>query len=77
MDSKAITLRRVVTEHDLVQRSHDLEDSLSKQQFVEFCENKSQESSSERDKNLWNFMKVNLLASTRVIVTCMCVSDRR
>ncbi len=56
---KVVTLSQVVTEHELVQRSNSLEQSLSQQQFGEFCENKSQDSSSEYEKNLWNFLKVN------------------
>ncbi len=56
---KVVNLSQVVTEHELVQRSNSLEQSLSQQQFGEFCENKSQDSSSEYEKNLWNFLKVS------------------
>ena len=57
---KVVTLSQVVTEHELVQRSHDFEESLAQQQFGEFCEKKSQDSSDDFEKNLWNFLKVVL-----------------
>ncbi len=55
---KVVALSQVVTQHELVQRSHNLEESLAQHQLGEFCENKSQDCSSEYDKNLWNFLKV-------------------
>ena len=58
---KVVSLSQVITELDLIQRSHDLEESLSRQQFAEFCEKKAQESSNENEKNLWDFMKVSYI----------------
>ena len=58
---KVVSLNQVITEHDLIQKSRDLEESLSQQKFAEFCEKKSQESSNENEKNLWDFMKVSCL----------------
>lgn len=57
---KTVHVSQVTTEHELLKRSCDLEDSLSQQQFVEFCEKKVQESNDEKEKNIWSFLKVNM-----------------
>ncbi len=56
---KTVHVSQVTTEHELLKRSCDLEDSLSRQQFVEFCEKKVQESNDDKEKNIWSFLKVN------------------
>ena len=57
---KAVHISQVSTEHELLRRSNALEESLSQQQFAEFCEGKVQESSSALDRNVWNFLKVRV-----------------
>lgn len=57
-NSRSVYISQVVTEHLLLQRSSNLEESLSRQQFGEFCEQKVQEASNAHDKNIWNFLKV-------------------
>ena len=54
---KTVHMSQVVTEHDFLQRSNQLEESLSRQQFMEFCERKIQNSSGQ-EKDIWNFLKV-------------------
>lgn len=56
--SRSVYISQVVTEHSLLQRSGNLEESLSRQQYGEFCEQKVQEASNAHDKNIWNFLKV-------------------
>lgn len=56
---KTVYVSQVTTEHELLKRSCDLEESLSQQQFAEFCERKVQESNdNEKEKNIWSFLKV-------------------
>ncbi len=55
---KSVYVSQVVTEHELLQRSTVLEESLAREQFVEFCEGKVQESSSTEEKSMWSFLKV-------------------
>ena len=56
--SRSVYISQVVTEHSLLQRSGNLEESLSRQQYGEFCEQKVQEALNAHDKNIWNFLKV-------------------
>ena len=60
-NSRNVYISQVVTEHSLLQRSSTLEESLSRQQFGEFFEQKVQESSNAHDKNIWNFLKVRTI----------------
>ncbi|KAL5502041.1 hypothetical protein EMCRGX_G008739 [Ephydatia muelleri] len=55
---KVVTISQVITEQDLLQRSEQLENSLTQQLFADFCDHKSQESPNERERTLWNFLKV-------------------
>lgn len=55
---KIVTITQVITEQDLLKRSEQLEQSVAQQLFVDFCEQKSQQSPNEREKTLWNFLKV-------------------
>lgn len=57
---KTVYVSQVTTEHELLKRSCDLEESLSRQQFAEFCERKAQESKDEKEKNIWSFLKVHI-----------------
>lgn len=76
-------MSQVTTEHELLKRSSDLEDSLSQQQFVEFCEKKIQEGNDEKEKNIWSFLKVcskiiyNVtwkLDLVDILYTCTCIA---
>ena len=55
---KHVRVSQVITEGDLLNRSNQLEESLSRQQFSEFCEAKIGQSSDTQQKNIWNFLKV-------------------
>ena len=67
--SRIVYISQVVTEHSLLQRSGNLEESLSRQQYGEFCEQKVQEASNAHDKNIWNFLKVQSTNSQCSILT--------
>ena len=69
---KVVTINQVITEEDLLNRSEQLENSLSQQLFADFCDQKSQQSPSEREKTLWNFLKASVLCGW-----CMYVYTHR
>lgn len=56
---KTVFMSRVITETEFLRRSHDLEESISRGKFSEFCEVKITDSSSATEKSIWNFMKVS------------------
>ena len=55
---KTVCMSRVVTEIEFLNRSRDLEASLTQGKFAEFCKKKIAESSSTTDKTIWDFVKV-------------------
>ena len=66
---RSVHISQVVTEHTLLQRSNTLEESLSRQQFGEFCEQKVQECSNAQNRNIWNFLKVHKGLCIKIHVT--------
>lgn len=56
---KAVYISQVVTEVDLLQRSHQLEQALENGQYVEYCAMKSANCTDPLQENIWNFLRVN------------------
>lgn len=52
-------ISQVVTETDLLQRSHQLEQALENGQYVEYCAMKSANCTDPLQENIWNFLRVN------------------
>ena len=57
---KQVHISQVVTERDLLQRSQNLEDAMKNNMVVEFCQQKIELSDTDREQQLWNFLKVSL-----------------
>lgn len=55
---KTVNISHVVTEQEFLDRSCDLEESLTQGKFAEFCESKVGESADTTERNLWSFLKV-------------------
>ena len=55
-----VEISQVVTENDLVSRSNQLQHALTNNQYTEFCSMKIENSKTEDEENLWNFMKVSV-----------------
>lgn len=56
---KPVYISQVVTETDLLQRSHQLEQALENGQYVEYCAMKSANCTDPLQENIWNFLRVN------------------
>lgn len=54
-----VYISQVVTETDLLQRSHQLEQALENGQYVEYCAMKSANCTDPLQENIWNFLRVN------------------
>ncbi len=61
-----VTLCKVVTEPELVERSLRLETSIQNQNLPEFCESKVASSSSSDDEQLWRFVGANFADNPRL-----------
>jgi len=57
-DERLVYISQVVTETELVSRSNQLEQALSKGQYNEFCSLKIANSQDELEQHIWNFLKV-------------------
>ena len=57
-EPKAVQIRQVVTDQELLQRSNKLEETLSSGSFTEFCQAKAESCGDERQRRLWNFLQV-------------------
>ncbi|XP_078319996.1 protein transport protein Sec31A-like isoform X1 [Crassostrea virginica] len=56
---KVVCISQVVTETDLLERSHQLEQALENRQYVEYCAMKSANCTDPLQENIWNFLRVN------------------
>lgn len=52
-------ISQVVTETDLLHRSHQLEQALENGQYIEYCAMKSANCTDPLQENIWNFLRVN------------------
>ncbi|XP_065669505.1 protein transport protein Sec31A isoform X6 [Hydra vulgaris] len=59
-DEKKVYISQVVTENELLIRSHELESSLISGNLLEYCEHKISVESAQNEKLLWQFLKSNL-----------------
>lgn len=55
---RKVEISQVITEEELVSRSNQLQNALTNNQYTEFCSMKIENSKTEEEENLWNFMKV-------------------
>jgi protein transport protein SEC31 len=55
---KQVHISQVVTECELLQRSQNLEDAMKNNMVLEFCQQKIELSDTDREQQLWNFLKV-------------------
>ncbi|XP_062521196.1 protein transport protein Sec31A-like [Corticium candelabrum] len=55
---KQVHISQVVTEFELLQQSRNLEAALRCNTVVDFCQEKIESSESDRDCQIWNFLKV-------------------
>lgn len=56
---RVVSIKQVVTETTLVEKSRELERALTSGTLAEFCDRKIAESiDNELDANIWRFMKV-------------------
>ena len=55
---KTINISHVVTEQEFLRKSCDLEDSMKQGKFAEYCEEKINATSDNKEKNIWSFLKV-------------------
>ncbi|ELU08343.1 hypothetical protein CAPTEDRAFT_20326 [Capitella teleta] len=62
---RQLHISQVVTESDLVSRSNQLENALTKGQYAEFCALKISNSTSDAEESVWSFLKVNFESDPR------------
>lgn len=53
-------MSQVVTEPDFLQQSQELENSLITGQLTEFCDMKIAQETNEKERLLWQFLKVSV-----------------
>jgi len=58
---KTVSMSRIVTETEFLNKSRDLEQALAQGNLGEFCDHKIGHASNPTDKNIWNFMKVGVV----------------
>lgn len=63
---KQVVVSQVVTETELINRSHELETSLISGHLVEYCDFKITNASDENEKLLWQFLKSNFSSEPRM-----------
>ena len=59
--SHTVQISQVITEKQLISRSTQLEDALSKGKFAEYCALKVASSREPIEENIWNFLKVSVM----------------
>lgn len=62
---KQVHISQVVTEFELLQQSRNLEAALRCNTVVDFCQEKIESSESDRDCQIWNFLKVSIMCVSR------------
>ncbi|XP_016100052.1 protein transport protein Sec31A [Sinocyclocheilus grahami] len=60
-----VHISQVVTETDFLDRSNQLQATLTAGNFLEYCQNKTEAAQSEFEKTIWSFLKVNFEEDAR------------
>lgn len=60
-----VFVSQVVTEHELIGHSHQLETALQYGQYSEFCEAKISSSTTPHERSVWNFLHASFQTNTR------------
>lgn len=73
---RQLHISQVVTESDLVSRSNQLENALTKGQYAEFCALKISNSTSDAEESVWSFLKVREEVAQFVNLSFLCSLNR-
>lgn len=60
-----VFVSQVVTEHELIAHSNQLETALQYGQYSEFCEAKISSSTTLHERSVWNFLRASFHTNTR------------
>jgi protein transport protein SEC31 len=60
-----VFVSQVVTEHELIADSNQLETALQHGQYSEFCEAKISSSTTPHERSVWNFLRASFQTNTR------------
>jgi protein transport protein SEC31 len=60
-----VFVSQVVTEHELIAHSNQLETALQYGQYSEFCEAKIASSTTPHERSVWNFLRANFQTNKR------------
>uniref|UniRef100_A0A6B2EKZ1 Protein transport protein Sec31A n=1 Tax=Phlebotomus kandelakii TaxID=1109342 RepID=A0A6B2EKZ1_9DIPT len=63
---RQVTIKQIITEPELVQRSNRLESVLQQGDFLEYCKQKADQTSDQFSRYLWYFLKANFDANPQV-----------
>lgn len=61
-----VHISQVVTETDFIDRSNQLQTTLTAGNFLEYCQNKIEAAQNEFEKTVWSFLKVNFEEDARL-----------
>ena len=65
---KTVSMSRIVTETEFLNKSRDLEQALAQGSLGQFCDRKIGDTSNPADKNIWSFMKVGVVSGRHLVV---------
>jgi len=67
-NEKSVALTRVVTDHDVVARSRELQAALESRELTSYCATKAANSASERDAAEWSLLQVLCSQEQRLLL---------